>query len=181
MRSFTFSGFGACLCHQSAFMLVGQTFDAYRSRALSACTACSGIGVFIFPMITEFIKTKYDFTCAMIFLSLIPLIMLISVFLFRSNEQAEITTKIVTFSSMGELLKHYDFTMFCIGLLFAFIGNSLTICLLPAISRSQGMTSAESSFLVALIGASNTITVMMHGVLYDLKVMKKWIVVLYTW
>ena len=77
-------GFGLALLMVPGFALLGQYFDKYYPLAGGVCLACGGLGIIIFPPLTQGLLDTYGWRNTLLLLGVIYLHMIIGGILLRS-------------------------------------------------------------------------------------------------
>ena len=78
------------------------------------------------------------------------------------------------------LLKDFPFLSLCLGIMFFTMSMMSTFVFLPPLAKSKGVTQMQSSYLVSIIGVSDSIARFTSGFILDLKQVKKYRLLVYN-
>ena len=78
------------------------------------------------------------------------------------------------------LLKNFTFLTLCLGIMFFTMSMMSTFVFLPPLAKSKGVSQMQSSYLVSIIGVSDSIARFSSGLILDLKRVKKYRLLVYN-
>ena len=152
-------------------MIVGQSFDKFRARAFGLTTAFAGVGTFIFPILTQWFLKHFGFEVTMCYLAATSTLVLFAAGLFGRHERLHLNEIGNPSKKKGSIdwsliLEPY-FGLFCVIIGLTFMGNSMTISMLPALSNSYGIGKTHGAYLLSAFGLTSMVAVLFHGAIYD--------------
>jgi len=176
-------GLGLGIIYLPRLDCITQYFDKKRPLVTGVAICGSGIGTFIFAPLTEVLLEYSDWKVALIILSGICLLNCVFGCLFKplstqqENDKDACETMLdsedeenvkhedkETFKEMFLLLRNWVFMMFAISNFLTSLGYPIPYTFIPDNGKEIGLSSSQGSFLVGLIGISNTVARLMLGI-----------------
>lgn len=176
-------GLGLGIIYLPRLDCITQYFDKWRPIVTGFAICGSGIGTFAFAPLTEWLVVNLDWQSALRILSLFclancgfgllfkPLVAnqerepdSYDVMLDESETKEEKTKKEKnTFTEMLYLLRNWIFMMFAASNFLTSLGYPIPYTFVPDNASQLGLTGSQGSFLVGLIGISNTVARLVLG------------------
>ena len=143
-----------------------------RSKAAGYVTACGGLGMFIFPILSDLFKSISTWQISFILFSLILLLMCIPGFFVRlPKTQVTTTNSIVDNRSLKDVLKesfsHKGFRLLILGFFVCGFQITLIATHVPRYVQDKGLADWTGMAILALIGFFNIIGTLVMGYLGD--------------
>lgn len=170
------AGIGFGLMYHCAFVMVGHYFEKRRALA-TGITACgSGVGTFIFAQIGSIMLHSYGWKGSMWLLAGISLQGVVVGCCYRPidaphNNNANddnVNNKVIKKEyPILSLLKSPSFLVFCFSSFLCLIGFMIPFIYLPNYALQIGASEWEASFLVSIIGITNTLGRILCGWICD--------------
>ncbi|MEC7136949.1 MAG: MFS transporter [Pseudomonadota bacterium] len=144
-----------------------------RAKAASIVTAFGGLGMFIFPIMTNVFKNQFSWEATLIIFSIVLIIMLIPAFFLRLPENYE--TQAVTSNTTNESaltvlkksLKHRGFRLLILGFFVCGFQITLIATHVPKYVAERGLSDWTGFAILALIGLFNIFGTLLMGILAD--------------
>ena len=182
------AGTGLGLMYVPAVVSVGYYFDKKRALATGVVCSGSGAGTFILAPFASFLLGQLGWRGAMKVFAGLCLVCTLCGLTFKplpkrpikkeddsEDQEAETEQKtnclrsVVDQSCSPRLLTNPPFMLLCLSNLFATQGLYIPYTFLPALAISRGIDEVNASFLISIIGISNTICRILSGMLTDVK------------
>jgi len=176
-------GLGLGIIYLPRLDCITQYFDKKRPFVTGIAICGSGIGTFLFAPLTEWLLEHTDWQVALLILSGICLLNCFFALLFKPlpvhQEKEKDVCEVMldseddekgkpadkdTFREMLLLLRNWVFIMFAISNFLTSLGYPIPYTFIPDNAVVTGMTGSQGSFLVGLIGISNTIARLLLGI-----------------
>jgi len=176
-------GLGLGIIYLPRLDCITQYFDKKRPFVTGIAICGSGIGTFIFAPLTEWLLEYTDWKMALLLLSGICLINCGFALLFKplpvyQDKEKDVCEVMLdseedekdksedkdTFREMFLLLRNWVFMMFAISNFLTSLGYPIPYTFVPDNAREIGLTGSQGSFLVGLIGISNTVARLLLGI-----------------
>lgn len=176
-------GLGLGIIYLPRLDCITQYFDKKRPFVTGVAICGSGIGTFIFAPLTEWLLEYTDWQMALIILSGICLLNCGFGLLFKplptyqerdkdvcetmldpEEDEKEKAGDNNTFHEMLLLLRNWVFMMFAISNFLTSLGYPIPYTFVPDNAVQIGLSSSQGSFLVGLIGISNTLARLLLGI-----------------
>jgi len=186
-------GLGLGIIYLPRLDCITQYFDKRRPFVTGVAICGSGIGTFIFAPLTDLLLERYDWKIALYILGAICFSNCFFGLMFKplpkheneenigcdnvgiddSNKDALLKnedenrsdTAKETFREMVLLLRDWAFLMFAVSNLLTSLGYPIPYTFVPDNAIALGLTRAQGSYLVGLIGISNTVARFFLGAL----------------
>jgi len=178
-------GLGLGIIYLPRLDCITQYFDKKRPFVTGLAICGSGIGTFIFAPLTEWLLEFTDIKSALLILSVICVLNCVFGLAFKplpvyqekdkdvcevmldleeDEDEKDRSNNKGTFKEMLLLLSNWVFMMFAISNFLTSLGYPIPYTFIPDNGMHIGLTSAQGSFLVGLIGISNTIARLLLGI-----------------
>lgn len=181
-------GLGLGIIYLPRLDCITQYFDKKRPFVTGIAICGSGLGTFIFAPLTQVLLDWLGWQMALLSTAGICSINCFFGLMFvpiptEQEEDGEVYDKLAdptgprkekvqgdkqqhkeTVKVMVELLKHPIFMMFAVSNFFTSLGYPIPYTFVPDNAKVLGMTPEEGSYLVALIGISNTVARVLLGI-----------------
>lgn len=179
-------GLGLGIIYLPRLDCITQYFDKYRPLVTGVAICGSGIGTFIFAPLTQWLMDTVDWKYTLYIIAGICLLNCFFGLMFQplpkylpyqeaykvgdanadsllGNEPVE--EKKETFKEMIFLLTHVVFMMFAVSNFLTSLGYPVPYAFVPDNAGMLGLDAQQGSFLVALIGITNTVARLILGAL----------------
>lgn len=179
-------GLGLGIIYLPRLDCITQYFDKYRPIVTGVAICGSGIGTFIFAPLTQWLMEKFGWKYALFIIAGICLLNCLFGLMFQplpkylpyqeaykvgdanadallGNEPVE--EKKETLKDMIFLLTHVVFMMFAVSNFLTSLGYPIPYTFVPDNANVLGLDAAQGSYLVALIGITNTVARLILGAL----------------
>jgi len=182
------AGTGLGLMYVPAVVSVGYYFDKKRALATGVVCSGSGAGTFILAPFASFLLGQLGWRGAMKVFAGLCLVCTLCGLTFKplpkrpvkkeddsEDQEAETEAKtnclrtIADQSCSPRLLTNPPFMLLCLSNLFATQGLYIPYTFLPTLAISRGIDEVNASFLISIVGISNTICRILSGMLTDVK------------
>jgi len=164
-------GFGLGLMYVPSVVAVGQYFSKRLSLATGICVCGSGAGTFAFaPLAAVFIK-KWGWRGCNRLLALSCLACSLCGLLMtpgKINKTKKTEDKKIQQSSWLVIMSSIPFLLVMAGNLPTVMAIYTTYTYLPAMAEAAGVSVSDASFLISIIGVTNTLGRILSGWLTDL-------------
>eukprot|EP00092_Neocalanus_flemingeri_P021648 GFUD01023481.1.p1 GENE.GFUD01023481.1~~GFUD01023481.1.p1 ORF type:complete len:462 (+),score=95.14 GFUD01023481.1:81-1388(+) len=162
-----FGGFGLGLMYVPAVVAVGQYFNKRLNLATGISVCGSGAGTFIFAPLASSLVQQYGWRgcnrvmavfcllCSVCGLVLAPV---------KTKNTVRQNTKLIDL----EIFKNIPFVLVMIGNIPTVMAVYTTYAYLPSMAESFGYTSDKASFLVSMVGITNTVGRVASGWITDI-------------
>jgi len=176
-------GLGLGIIYLPRLDCITQYFDKKRPFVTGVAICGSGIGTFIFAPLTEALLEYSDWKIALVILSGICLFNCGFGCLFKplpthqendkdacenmldpEDEESIKEEDKETFKEMFLLLRNWVFMMFAVSNFLTSLGYPIPYTFIPDNGQEIGLTSTQGSFLVGLIGITNTLARLLLGI-----------------
>ncbi|KAI8480514.1 hypothetical protein Bbelb_417500 [Branchiostoma belcheri] len=185
------TGFGLSLMFSPSLAMIGRYFDKRHATANGIGVCGTGIGIFAFPPLYQFLIDEFGWRGALLIVAGIPLNGCVCGALMRpihlkedrKEEKASIETQGSTDQESKKgllhfcekvmeafdvtLLKHRPFLVYCVSLFGTSLGNSMIFVHLVAHAQHIGMEKTPAAFLLSILGISEAVSRPLHGWLSD--------------
>lgn len=168
-------GIGASFAFNSGLPIVGQWFSKRRGFAFGIAGSGSGIGQFIFSLLTGYFISEYGWRLALRYLALIigGSLLLCALMMRNIHVKDEIsrnTPKVRPnlLKSLMELCNDRYFFLLYVGYVFVSFGFSMPYAYIPIYAQTKGMSINDSYFLLSIVGLSSTFGRIAIGYLADI-------------
>ena len=143
-----------------------------RSKAAGLVTASGGLGMFIFPILSNLFQNISTWQISFFIFAIILLLMCIPGFFVKlPQEKATIQNSIIDNRSLGEVLKesfaHRGFRLLIIGFFVCGFQITLIATHVPRYVQDKGLADWTGMAILALIGFFNIIGTLVMGYLGD--------------
>jgi len=176
-------GLGLGIIYLPRLDCITQYFDKKRPFVTGVAICGSGIGTFIFAPLTEWLLEYSDWQMALLILSGICLLNCGFGLLFKplpvhqdldkdacenmldqEEDDKDKPANKDTFKEMLLLLRNWVFMMFAASNFLTSLGYPIPYTFVPDNGKEIGLSSSQGSFLVGLIGISNTFARLLLGI-----------------
>lgn len=181
-------GLGLGIIYLPRLDCITQYFDKRRPFVTGIAICGSGLGTFIFAPLTQLLLENLGWQMALLTTAGICLVNCIFGLMFvplpvEQEDDNDVYDKLAdpegakkekvhgdkqqpkeTVKVMLELLKHPIFMMFAVSNFFTSLGYPIPYTFVPDNAKVLGMSPEEGSYLVALIGISNTVARVLLGI-----------------
>lgn len=182
-------GLGLGIIYLPRLDCITQYFDKRRPIVTGVAICGSGIGTFLFAPLTSVLLDTYDWKVVLLILGGICLLNCFFGMLFKplpkdqdddsiSCENMGDTSETLlremavedetmkdTLREMLQLLRNWAFMMFAVSNFLTSLGYPIPYTFVPDNAREVGLTNEQGSYLVGLIGISNTVARVLLGAL----------------
>ena len=173
--------------YSPAIVHVGQYFNKKRGVATGISTAGSGLGVFIFPPLVEFLFAKYGFTGTFLIVGAAMLNTCVAALLYRPLRPQTLRalaiktqgpqSQDITQRELKGVRKYLDyklmadFTFLSFGITLGLVTTSYisSQMLIPAHAVHYGVDETKASLLLSVIGIADTIGRLSSGFCFDFR------------
>jgi len=183
-----FGGIGIGLMYVPAVVAVGEYFSLRLSLATGICVTGSGVGTILFAPFSTWLVTNYGWrgcnrVMALLCLacSLCGLVMkpvkknqdedikreTVETIVNYERKERSLWSKIVNKIVNKQLVNSVPFRLIWIGNLFEVMGVYCPYVYLPMLATSFGISASNASFLISVVGITNTIGRILSGWLTD--------------
>ncbi|XP_019646533.1 PREDICTED: monocarboxylate transporter 13-like [Branchiostoma belcheri] len=185
------TGFGFSLMHSPSLAMIGRYFDKRHATANGIAVCGTGIGIFAFPPLYQFLIDEFGWRGALLIVAGIPLNGCVCGALMRpiklkedrKDEKVDIEPQGSTDQEQKKrllhfcekvmeafdvtLLKHRPFLVYCVSLFGTSLGNSMIFVHLVAHAQHIGVEKTPAAFLLSILGISEAVSRPLHGWLSD--------------
>ena len=182
------AGAGLGTMYIPAQTAVGYYFEKKRSLATGIITCGSGAGAFLLAPLATFLLKYYDggwegptrifaamcFQCAVCGMLMRPLpkrpqeMEMLDEEDGRPRKEPNCLVSVFRSACSPRLMTNKSFLLLCLCNLFATQGLYIPYMFLPNLAKAKGIPDDSASFLISIIGLSNTIARVVTGALADL-------------
>tara|TARA_Y100001970_G_scaffold282818_1_gene396569 strand:- start:805 stop:2037 length:1233 start_codon:yes stop_codon:yes gene_type:complete len=168
-------GLGACSGPMLAPLATKHFPNENRSKAAGFVTAFGGLGMFIFPALSNYLITETSWQTTFTVFAIILLTMCLPAF-FLKNPESQSTVnnlqdndekKETAFQVLKESLKHKGFRLLIIGFFVCGFQITLVATHVPRYVQDRGLEDWTGFAILSLIGLFNIIGVLIMGYLGD--------------
>jgi len=174
-------GLGLGIIYLPRLDCITQYFDKKRPIVTGVAICGSGIGTFIFAPLCDWLLTVTDWKMALVILGGICLVNCFFALLFKplpkiqdecelikdpmkgDIEEEKTESKKETLAEMVTLLRDWVFMMFAVSNFLTSLGYPIPYTFVPDNAIRIGLEPQQGSFLVGLIGISNTVARLVLG------------------
>ncbi|KAI8498998.1 hypothetical protein Bbelb_234510 [Branchiostoma belcheri] len=185
------TGFGFSLMYSPSLAMTGRYFDKRHATANGIGVCGTGIGIFAFPPLYQFLIDEFGWRGALLIVAGIPLNGCVCGALMRpihlkedrKEEKVDIEPQGSTDQEPKKmifhfcekvveafdvtLLKHRPFLVYCVSLFGTSLGNSIIFVHLVAHAQHVGVEKTPAAFLLSILGISEAVSRPLHGWLSD--------------
>ena len=178
-----FAGIGFSFVFVGSVVAVQTYFDKKRSLATGIAVAGTGAGVFIMAPLIQYLIEEYTWRGALLLeagflLNLLPFALLLrplpktkQEILQKKDEQKDkwlnIRNRIIESMNFKVLLTDGCFLLFIVAAVIAYCGHMVPFFYLPDRAMLLGIDPFKASFLISIIGISNTVSRIGVGYIAD--------------
>ena len=168
-------GLGACSGPMLAPLATKHFPNENRSKAAGFVTAFGGLGMFIFPALSNYLITETSWQTTFTVFGIILLAMCLPAF-FLKNPESQSTVnnfkdnnekKETAFQVLKESLKHKGFRLLTLGFFVCGFQITLVATHVPRYVQDRGLEDWTGFAILSLIGLFNIIGVLIMGYLGD--------------
>ncbi len=168
-------GLGACSGPMLAPLATKHFPNENRSKAAGFVTAFGGLGMFIFPALSNYLITETSWQTTFTIFGIILLAMCLPAF-FLKNPESQSTVnnlkdnnekKETAFQVLKESLKHKGFRLLTLGFFVCGFQITLVATHVPRYVQDRGLEDWTGFAILSLIGLFNIIGVLIMGYLGD--------------
>ncbi len=168
-------GLGACSGPMLAPLATKHFPNENRSKAAGFVTAFGGLGMFMFPALSNFLITKSGWQTTFTVFGMILLLICIPAFFLRnpvtqntqSNLNKDEEKKESAFQVLKESIKHKGFRLLILGFFVCGFQITLVATHVPRYVQDRGLEDWTGFAILSLIGLFNIIGVLIMGYLGD--------------
>ena len=168
-------GLGACSGPMLAPLATKHFPNENRSKAAGFVTAFGGLGMFIFPALSNFLITETSWQTTFTVFSVILILMCIPAFFLKnpvkenivSNSQNDHAQKESAFQVLKQSIKHKGFRLLILGFFVCGFQITLVATHVPRYVQDRGLEDWTGFAILSLIGLFNIIGVLIMGYLGD--------------
>ena len=168
-------GLGACSGPMLAPLATKHFPNEKRSKAAGFVTAFGGLGMFMFPALSNFLIAETSWETTFTVFGVILLLMCIPAFFLRNpvsenkqnNFNMEETKKESAIEVLKESLKHKGFRLLILGFFVCGFQITLVATHVPRYVQDRGLEDWTGFAILSLIGLFNIIGVLIMGYLGD--------------
>merc|ERR1719318_1525606 len=158
-----FGGFGLGLMYVPAVISVSQYFNRRLNLATGIAVCGSGAGTFIFAPLSSFLVQNYGWRgCNQVMAGLCLLCSVLG--LVMAPAQSGQKNKLID----SEIFKNIPFVLFMIGNIPTVMAVYCTYSYLPAMAADLGFSPENASFLISMVGITNTVGRVISGWVTDI-------------
>jgi len=176
------AGTGLGLMYVPAVVAVGYYFDKRRAFATGISVCGSGAGTFILAPLASLLLQHFGWEGATRIFALLCLMCSLCGAVMRplpkrpvkqTDEDAEVQSsncckEVVSTACSPRLMTSVPFLLLMLANLFSTMGLYIPYMFLPKQAEGTGMSSVDASFLISIVGISNTLGRILSGLLTDL-------------
>ena len=167
-------GLGACSGPMLAPLATKHFPNENRSKAAGYVTAFGGLGMFMFPALSNFLITDSGWQNTFTIFSIILVLMCIPAFFLRNPENQENKIPLKkdeqsksAFQVLKQSLKHKGFRLLILGFFVCGFQITLVATHVPRYVQDKGLEDWTGFAILSLIGLFNIIGVLIMGYLGD--------------
>ena len=168
-------GLGACSGPMLAPLATKHFPNENRSKAAGFVTAFGGLGMFMFPILSNYLITETGWENTFTVFGIILLIMFIPALFLKNPEKQKIESnfnkndeiKQSAFQVLKESLKHKGFRLLILGFFVCGFQITLVATHVPRYVQDRGLEDWTGFAILSLIGLFNIIGVLIMGYLGD--------------
>ena len=168
-------GLGACSVPMLAPLATKHFPNENRSKAAGFVTAFGGLGMFMFPILSNYLITETGWENTFTVFGIILLIMFIPALFLKNPEKQKIESnfnkndeiKQSAFQVLKESLKHKGFRLLILGFFVCGFQITLVATHVPRYVQDRGLEDWTGFAILSLIGLFNIIGVLIMGYLGD--------------
>jgi len=172
-----FLGFGLGFVYVPAVVAVGEYFREKLSFATGICVCGSGAGTFLVAPMTSFLLDKFGWRGCNRLMSLLCFACMLFGLVMVPNKKKQIQAEdknaeqaVQLKEKSGlKLLSDIPFLLMLIGNIPFAMAIYISYTYLPSMAVQSGLSSSDASFLISVVGISNTVGRLVSGWLADLK------------
>lgn len=168
------AGTGLGMSTTTALVVLGYSFDKFRSITVGISVACAGAGMFATGPMIQHLIDNYSIKGAFLLLGAIGSNLILCGALMKPSELEKWHKKFVTDENRTpynvlknslhlKVFKNPSFCFIILGTIFVGLPYNLILLHLPNYSITQGYSSDQAAFLVALVGLGSTINRIVVG------------------
>ena len=159
---------------------VQNYFDKRRSLATGIAVAGTGAGVFIMAPLIQYLIERYTWRGALLLeggllLNLMPFALLLrplhkpqqQIKQPKTSTRKEIRSKLIESIDFRVLIKDWYFCLFMFAAFIAYCGHMVPFFYLPDRAMTMNIDPFKASFLISIIGISNTVSRLVCGAVAD--------------
>lgn len=163
------TGIGGTLIYAPAVVIMSKYFSTKRSIANGISSCGSGFGVFVFPLLMEYLYKEYSYFGAVLILGGIELNNVCCGMLYRPLEQSAQQTKSKDEKKCIDykMLKEFTFVYYALSLAFFTSSYQPAQMLLPSMAIHKGFSDEQGAILLSVVGISDMISRFLTGFIYD--------------
>ena len=168
-------GLGACSGPMLAPLVTKHFPNENRSKAAGFVTAFGGLGMFMFPILSNFLITETGWETTFAVFAIILLAMCIPAFFLKNPENQDIQSNLKeneekkesALQVLKESLKHKGFRLLILGFFVCGFQITLVATHVPRYVQDRGLEDWTGFAILSLIGLFNIIGVLIMGYLGD--------------
>ena len=168
-------GLGACSGPMLAPLATKHFPNENRSKAAGFVTAFGGLGMFIFPILSNYLLTETGWENTFTVFAIILIIMLVPALFLKNPESKNIGSNLnknddkkeSAFQVLKESLKHKGFRLLILGFFVCGFQITLVATHVPRYVQDRGLEDWTGFAILSLIGLFNIIGVLIMGYLGD--------------
>jgi len=168
-------GLGACSGPMLAPLVTKHFSNENRSKAAGFVTAFGGLGMFMFPVLSNFLITKSGWQTTFTAFTIILLLMCIPAFFLKNPENQNIESNLnkndekkeSALQVLKESLKHKGFRLLILGFFVCGFQITLVATHVPRYVQDRGLEDWTGFAILSLVGLFNIIGVLIMGYLGD--------------
>ncbi|CAD5112603.1 DgyrCDS1816 [Dimorphilus gyrociliatus] len=169
------TGIGGTLIYAPAVVIMSKYFSTRRSIANGISSCGSGFGVFVLPLLMEFLHEEYGYFGAVLILGGIELNNVCCGMLYRPLEQpVEAQTKREEKYIDYRMLKEFTFIYYALSLAFFTSSYQPAQMLLPSMAIDKGFSKHEGAMLLSVVGIADMVSRFLTGFIYDSRLLKNY-------
>ncbi len=168
-------GLGACSGPMLAPLVTKHFPNENRSKAAGFVTAFGGLGMFMFPVLSNFLISETGWQTTFTAFTLILLLMCVPAFFLKNPENQNIENNLnkndekkeSALQVLKESLKHKGFRLLILGFFVCGFQITLVATHVPRYVQDKGLEDWTGFAILSLIGLFNIIGVLIMGYLGD--------------
>lgn len=160
-------GIGLGLMYVPAVIAVGQYFSKRLNLATGIAVCGSGAGTFIFAPLSSFLVQSYGWRgCNQVMAGLCLLCSVFGLVMVpvKRRSQAVEKTKLIDF----EIFKNLPFVLYMVGQIPTVMAVYCTYSYIPSMATNLGFSAENASFLISVVGITNTVGRVLSGWITDI-------------
>lgn len=163
------TGIGGTLIYAPAVVIMSRYFSTKRSIANGISSCGSGFGVFVLPLLMEYLYKEYSYFGAVLILGGIELNNVCCGMLYRpiALPAKETNTKKQKKCIDYKMLKEFTFVYYALSLAFFTSSYQPAQMLLPAMATHKGFSDGQAALLLSVVGIADMISRFLTGFIYD--------------